>query len=381
MKGIMRWLTLEGLNLERLIRKIGEAGIPLVQMRRTGRKVSVLLPEDRISEAVAMAEQGGWSWRAGQRSGLMARVVEGLKHRWVLLFITIAGLFCITLTLQLMWSVEIVGAGGYQADVQAFLQEQDIKPPVWKHCIDLAALRRQLEWRYPKVAWVDCGWRGTSLMISFTQGTPLGNTASHTGKGHVVALRSGIVESIITASGTPQVQPGDVITKGQILIEGWEQGENQEKVPVKAQGKVLARVWDAASVQVRCTETQTHYTGRQQESRFVRCPWFPLMQGAASPYEQQDVQRTVMPLGGMFFPFVLEIETRYEAEFSKTKRDMEAVQAEACEAALRKLREKIDFHDELVDKWVDYCMIENEVLEAVAFGERILDVAQMENAF
>ena len=81
-------------------------------------------------------------------------------------------------------------------------------------------------------------------------------------------------------------------------------------------------------------------------------------------------------MGGLFLPFTWVLEEHMEAEVAQIQREAEAVQAEAGAAAFRLLREKMEFDDELVDKWVDYCMIEGEVLEAIAYGERIVDVAQ-----
>ena len=83
-----------------------------------------------------------------------------------------------------------------------------------------------------------------------------------------------------------------------------------------------------------------------------------------------------MALGGLFLPFTLVMEERMEAEVTQMPRDVEEVKADAGAAALRLLQENGEIDDELVDKWVDYCMIEGEVLEAIAYGERIVDVAK-----
>ena len=42
---------------------------------------------------------------------------------------------------------------------------------------------------------------------------------------------------------------------------------------------------------------------------------------------------------------------------------------------MRILREKTGFDDDFVDKWVDYCMIEDEEVCAIVYGERIVDAA------
>ena len=48
MKGVRRSLTVEGLNLERLIRQAGEAGISLARLKRRGRRMTALVAEDQL---------------------------------------------------------------------------------------------------------------------------------------------------------------------------------------------------------------------------------------------------------------------------------------------------------------------------------------------
>ena len=56
MKGIRRSLTVEGLNLERLIRQAGEAGIALSRMKRRGRLMTALAAEDQLPALQEMAQ-------------------------------------------------------------------------------------------------------------------------------------------------------------------------------------------------------------------------------------------------------------------------------------------------------------------------------------
>ena len=65
-----------------------------------------------------------------------------------------------------------------------------------------------------------------------------------------------------------------------------------------------------------------------------------------------------------------------EAHVTLQVRDTEQLKAEAAVAALRRLRQKTGVADDFVDKWVDYSMIEGEILDAVAYGERIVDIAR-----
>ena len=373
MKGVRRSLTVEGLNLERLIRQAGEAGISLARLKRRGRRMTALVAENQLPALQEMAQKGGWSLTCGRRHGL-GRLLDMLRDRRVLAVCAIAALLVLALATQLMWQVEIRDAGVYEADIRLYLDEVGIRPVMWRSRVDTAALRDALEWRYPRVAWFECGWRGMTLAITAIQGTAQGETVTHLGSGDVVAARDGIVSSVVTMAGTPQVKAGDIVREGQVLILGQERTAQEETRPVMARGTVLARVWDSAAARLSAVEAQTAYTGREQEALTVRCPWFDLWPMAPSGFERQDVRVSETPLGGVFLPLWVRRETRMEAEVTVRPREEGQLRAEAAVAALRRLREKIGIHDDLVDKWVDYCMIEGEVLEAVATGERLIDI-------
>jgi similar to stage IV sporulation protein len=241
--------------------------------------------------------------------------------------------------------------------------------------VQIGQLRDLLEWRYPETAWVECGWRGMTLLIRVVNGVPAGTPLSETGAGDVVAARDGIVDSIRTKAGTALVQPGDVVRKGQILIRGEERTGSGVRA-VSARGVVMARVWDAAAVRMDLTELHTSYSGRTEESVSVVSPWFALWHEPESEFHQADVSRRTLPLGGFFLPLTCVWEKRYECEITKQNRANEEITAEASIAALRKLREIIGTNESLVDKWVNCSMIDHEVLLAVATGERLVDIAE-----
>lgn len=377
MKGYRRRFRAEGLNLERLILRAGADGIRLQRMRRKGSKLSGIVAEGDLTRLRILAEQGGWRLQSGERVG-MGRIEDWLCRRvWLVIGCLLTGI-AVVAAAQMMWRVDVVDGGIYEADIRQYLSEKGIHPLQWKRQIDLAALRDELEWRYPQIAWVEVGWRGVTLQIRIAEGTPSGKTISISGACDVVALRDGIVTSVVTVAGTPQVTVGEIVRKGQVLIQGVERVGQEQSQSVAARGCVQARVWDAAAVTMSVWETETVYTGRRYETVAVTLPWFPLWKGDDAVYDQEDVAVRLTPLGGIFLPAVIRQETHMEAKVNSKKRSAEQVKGEAGVAALRKLRQKIGNDDDLVDKWVEFAMIESEQVYAVAYGERIIDIARQD---
>ena len=368
--------TAEGLNIERLIRQAGEQGIALGSLRRNGpRKLFGTVSEDDLSALSELAIAGGWRFEAGRRQGA-GWWLDTLKRRWMLAAGSLLAVAALAVASQLVWRIELVDPGVYEADLRGYLDVLDVRPLRWKRSLDLGEIRDSLEWRYPEVAWVECGFRGMTLTVTVVEGVAAGEALTHLGSGDVVAARDGVVKGIVTLAGTPQVKAGDTVHKGQVLILGEERTSDGLLRPVSARGKVLARVWDGASVRMSVMERETVYSGRQQEIMVADCPWFRLWRTIDSGFEQQDVTVRAVPLGGLFLPFTVRFETRMEAEESFQTRELDQVREEAALAATRLLREKVGGDDVFLTKWIDYSMIDDENLLAIAVGERVIDIAQ-----
>lgn len=375
MRGMLRSFTVEGLNLERLVQQAAEQGIELLGMRRTGpRRMTGCIQETSMPLMAALAQEGGWQLRPGGPRG-WARVTALAKRRWLICALCAIAVITAGLASAVAWRVELLDAGAYEADIRIFLAEQGIDPPMWKRSIDVPALRDALEWRYPRIAWIECGWRGGALRIRAVEGAQGEDPVAIAGCADMVASRAGVVTSVVTLAGTACVRAGQTVRKGEVLIRGEERGADGSVHPVSARGQVLARVWDGASVCVSGTGVETTYTGRESISLQVVTPWFPLWEAEASPYAAADVTVTTQPLGGIFLPVWLRRVHRAEAEHALIPLDAEEIRSQAASVAMRKLQEKVGFGQDFVDKWIDYSMIENGDTVATAIGERLVDIA------
>jgi len=127
-----------------------------------------------------------------------------------------------------------------------------------------------------------------------------------TGPCHIVASKDGVIEEILLLEGQMNVQEGEVVSKGDILISGivfyqpntslagGDEAEIKEMPPeiVRARGIVRARVWYEGYGECRRTSKKVVYTGRESRQVVVRTPWrdFTLM-GAGDPGFEQFSQK------------------------------------------------------------------------------------------
>ena len=380
MMGFRRRVTVEGLNLSRFVRRAGDEGVCLTCMRRTGgRRLTAVIEASATAKLAQIAQEGGWQLTMGQPVGA-GKLCTGLKRRWTMLALMSTALLLWGLSGQVMWRISLEGAEAYEADVWKAIAEAGVRSPMLRRDVDADALRDALEWRYPDVTWVECGWRGMTLHIRFVQGVSGAPDADGAGACDVVAARDGVIANIVTRAGTPVVAPGDMVREGDVLIRGVERTSGGQERRVAARGSVYACVWETAAVQTPLTMTQTTPTGREMRDQHVICPWFMLWRETASSYMHEDVHRKEIPLGGIFWPLKLRYETHIETDSGSVMTDYRSVLDENNHAALQKLIAQVGGKESLVDNWVNWSIIEDEILLSVATGERVVDIARQERS-
>lgn len=360
--------TLRGLNLERLMNEAAKRKIPLLRVKRQGSRVAEVTCGEKDGRILsALAKEKGYEVGDARPVGVLKGLCF-LKARWGLALGAVLGAALVTFALRFLWRVEIVNAGAYAADVGAFLEEKGVRPGVLRSRVDLADLRSQMEWRWPRVQWVRVEWAGVTLRVTLDEGVQPPGMDANAPCGDVVAAEDGILLTLTVYAGTPAAKPGDLVRAGQVLIRGEERGKNGETHPVKARGEAIARVWVAAQCRMPLWEETQKQTGKQAQRWVIGTPFFSWTPRDAPWYLTWDCEAETLPLGGAFFPVWLRKETYWETWAERTPRDAEEVKKECAAAAMHLLSQAVS-GDETVDKWINFSMIEGDTVRTEAVAE------------
>ena len=247
-------------------------------------------------------------------------------------------------------------------------------PGARRDALDATALERSLTLRYPEVAWFHAYVSNMTLVVDVTRGVPMPELPSAQ-PGDMDALRDGIVDSVRVYAGTAAVQAGDAVRAGQVLIRGEERGADGTFVPVAARGAVIARCWLTHTVEMSMLEIHSEETGREAAVQQIETPWFSLPAAPETPdFLASNAYITQTPVVGCFFPVWRKTTVLREVSLEYTRRPEAEVRTEAGDAALGRLKTLL-YGYEIIDKWVDYCMIEDDTLAATATAEWLMDIA------
>ena len=380
-------LTLEisGLNLEKLLRAAGDKGLFLRHVRRVdGRCVRVVLPFWKKKELTALCEQYGWQMREAD-AGIGVRAARFFRKRCML---GVSAALCVALvwlSAGMIWKIEIDNAGENVAEVRRCLAAEGVRVGQFKRMVSTDAVQHALALAVPGLAHVAVRFEGSILVID-CQSARLGEQAGVAGEGSdIVAAQSGIIVRISAESGTPQVVPGQAVRKGQVLIRGQERTSGGETRSCRAQGEIIARVFARGDARVSLNEVETVENGEVRRRVTMESPWHSRIVADAQDFDSQDVSVERQPVVGLYLPVWRRVETLARTVYRQEKRSLADARSQAQGAAEKIAKLNCPSGVEILDKWVDYSMIDDEFVYATVvlayeegIGARGMPKAQIE---
>lgn len=128
--------------------------------------------------------------------------------------------------------------------------------------LDLNMEKNKLLAQIPELGWITINTEGPTAAVVVRQREEKPVTAGNYAPANVVAEKSGIIEAVTVTGGTPQVNVGDVVIAGDLLISGVT---NLDKTMLltRAEGEITARTYQRKTGMILKTVTEKSYTGRE----------------------------------------------------------------------------------------------------------------------
>lgn len=158
-------LELSGLNLERLLRAAGACGVRMKNVRRMDeRTMRVVVPAAQKKRMAALCEKYGWQM-AEIRAGGLLRLARGVKRRWTLGLSVLLSIFWVYLSSEMIWRVEIDGAGENAAEVRRCLEAENARVGRLKRRVSTDHLADALALAVPGLAHAAARYEGSTLVV------------------------------------------------------------------------------------------------------------------------------------------------------------------------------------------------------------------------
>lgn len=160
------------------------------------------------------------SLRILEKKGLVF-YIEKYKKRVFFLLGMILFLVLLKIISLFIWNISFDGNYSYtDIELLRFLNEHNITNGLRKKNIDCENIEFLIRSEYDDVTWVSAEIRGTQLIIHIKENFDMNIAKEEDRPYNIISDVDGKIESIVTRSGMPEVKKDDIITKGQLLVNG-----------------------------------------------------------------------------------------------------------------------------------------------------------------
>lgn len=372
-------LAVEGLMPERFLNKAVEEGARIASAHRKDGRLLVLTLDPRSAGIVrALAERYSMACKTLSVTGIRA-VFEFLRRRPTIIAAYAAMLVCLALFLSRIWIIEVRDlGGGVSAQVYETLHRAKVSPGIAASGVDTRLLSLELA-ALDGVSYASVARKGVTLTVEIAGEKAVPDVYDYARVRDLVAACDGIVSSVNVKSGTAMVKTGDLVRRGQVLISGEERVSKDETRAVGALGSVTARIWCEGNAEGRLTYAAKEYTGRKSVSKRICLLGLTLNIARAEEYQAFDHATERVYVGGLFLPLTVERVVYTEYIPRTVKADRAALEGELADGAITAAEDKIaklaPENAEIIDKWIDFSMIDTDTLSARAVIEYTADIA------
>ena len=322
-------------------------GIYLWDVTREGAAMTMKAAGSSLDILQACAEKTGCSMEVLGRGGLPV-FFRRFRRRQV----WTAGLLCFAAGLYLLssfiWTVRVEGNERLtEEELLSVCGEMGLKPGVWKRRVDTEAIANGLLLRFSDISWVSVGVEGTDVTIKLAETIEKAERIDRETPCDIVAAQDGVIVQITAERGTPKVQAGDVVKKGDILISseliiGLE-GEEQHTAYTAAEGMITARIWQKLTEEMPLRYKEVVYNGVEKENHsllFGERELDILHPDSGMEWERTMLAERPLALGDFTLPLRFRKEIWKECEILEKTRTMEETKS-ILEENLRKKTENL----------------------------------------
>ena len=210
-----------------------------------------------------------------------------------------------------VWDIQIEGNFSQTDEmILDYLEEEDITFGSWKQRIDTQKLAADLRRAFDQFIWVSVQMKGTLLKIQVQENTDTTLTEEIAKEPScLIAEKDGVVVEMITRSGKPMVSVGDTVKKGDVLVLGRLeiQNDNGEIVSYQecaADADIILETLDTYEQTFSMKYQEKVYSGNTKKTQYLQIGnCFLKMPQKQPSYENYDIvdRRTQLKLWGNFY--------------------------------------------------------------------------------
>ena len=363
---LFRWLlgyvkfSYSGGFKENFINDCYNSGIDLKNIRLSGEELTAEARIKTYKTLHKIAFTHGGAVKVYKRKGFPF-IFSSLNNRWGFFAGFVYFVFFISFMGGFVWNITVTGNNRVtEVKIVDYLAKNGFKIGTRWADIDKERLEISIMSDFEDVAWISINKIGStaSVEINETVAKPemTGNNITN-----VKATKDGVIVRVLTLGGWAEVQEGDAVIEGDLLISGVRESEVDKKNHyAHAHGNVFAQVDSDISLNISRKQNKNNYTySKDYKSLSVFGIQIPLYIKKDSGEAEVSVDKMYLVINSYRLPFGIITET---SDYYLTETDVLSDEAleELARSELEKKKEQELKDCEILTESIDVEMNEND---------------------
>ena len=307
------------------------------------------------------------------------------KKRKLFILLLFLILFLIFFSSQFVWNIEITEESGLTIEnIMEDIQNAGLRIGILKNKVDTKEIINKVRLQRNDIAWIGIELKGTNAIVKLVKAEEKPEIVDENEYCNIVSDKNGVITKINAQDGTANVNIGDTVSVGDVLINGWMEGKYTGVRYVHAKGEVEARVWYTMNKTIEYTTTEKQYTGNEDINYGIKVNNFkinfPKGVSKFNFYDTIETENKVKLFSNFYLPISVVKTTYKEYEEIEKTYSLEEAKNLGIQEIEKELKNQIENKENIVNKNINTYEHENcidiyvtyEVLEKIGTNEKIV---------
>ncbi len=244
-----------------------------------------------------------------------------IRRRNAFLFGAVLFFIIAWISTSFVWSIDINGFPELDAiKLRRELQKEGLKVGAYVSAIDVDNLKNSVLINMPELSYVYVNFNGSRASVTARKRTQKPEILNDDVPCDIIADKNGVIYEITVKSGSPMVEKGATVTKGELLASGYMTGRAGTTVLTAVDAEIRARVWHKSSARIPKNYKKKEYTGNEKKIYTLKLfgKRIKLYRNSGISYIKCDkiIEKNSLTIGEIKTPISIECATLAEYELS-----------------------------------------------------------------
>ena len=364
-------VTVEGLDTESFLNYLIRNKIYVYNVNRMEKsKIQFNIDRNNYKKLKKIHRSNKFKIKVKKQTGIPFIAKRIYTYRGMVIC-AIISLIILMSTSQFVTDVYITAPEGIdKTALKKELYIQGVKPGVYKKSIDRKIVRENIMGKFKQIAYVSINVKGTNIFVNITKKDESQNSDENSNYCNIIAQKDGIIEKIVPRSGEAIVLEGDIVKKGDVLING---------ANTTAQPEVWAMTFYEAKKTSNYIDIKNQRTGNKKNVYTISFydKKYKILRNIK--YRDYEIENNIKELriGDYTFPVKITVSTFYEVKKVENKIDVEKLKKELSSKVLKQLEYTIPVSARILDVKDKY-NVDKSMIEYVVTVTTKEDIAKLD---